>query len=596
MLKKVLAFSLLMLLFAWGAAFSQDISSEKTVPITSVSPDQSDSSGDSNLKEKGVGAKETSHQESQSHGEKGDGHGNLGRTLPVWSTLPFVGILLSIAFFPLFAPHFWHNHFPKVSAFWAFAFAIPFLAFYSDNAWLSVLGILLPVAPSILIFTVKEKQKKIGAMVALVISGVVCMSIMHAVGGSAWFEILHIYLLDYIPFIILLWALYTVAGGLVVTGTLRGSPIVNFSILLLGVLMASWIGTTGAAMFLIRPLIRANSWRKRKVHIIVFFIFLVANIGGALTPLGDPPLFLGFLHNVDFFWTFNLLPQMVFASVFLLGVFLFMDIYYYRKEGNPPDDGERKPIRVHGLYNFIFLGGIILSVLISGSADLGEKTILGVHQSLQNLLRDALLVTMGVLSLAITPTTLRKKNEFTWAPILEVAYLFAGIFMTIIPALAILKAGSQGALAVLVDNVSTPERYFWATGILSSFLDNAPTYLTFFNSALGKSYSHLYPLLDEKVVVPYLMAAPGEIVNGVAMAKDCASTTPCGGFKYLSAISAGAVFMGANTYIGNAPNFMVKSIAEEAGIPMPSFFGYIIKFSLPILIPLFVAVSFIFYS
>lgn len=528
----------------------------------------------------------------------GHGHADFGKELPLWSTIPFVGILLSIALFPLLAPRFWHHHFPKVSAFWAFAFALPFLAAYSDNAGLSILGLLLPIAPFILLFTLKEKQGKIGAMVALVISTVVCMSILHAVGGNAWYQILHIYIIDYIPFIILLWALYTIAGGMVVTGSLRGSPFVNLIMLLIGTLLASWVGTTGAAMLLIRPLIRANKWRTNKVHIIVFFIFLVANVGGALTPLGDPPLFLGFLHGVSFFWTIKLLPQMVFVSVVLLALFFIMDTIYYRKETEePPEDGEQAPLRVKGLYNFIFLGGVVGSVLMSGSYNLGESVILGVHQTIQNLLRDALLVTMGILSLAITPTALRKQNEFTWAPIQEVAYLFAGIFMTIIPALAILKAGSDGAMADLVNAVNSPIRYFWATGILSSFLDNAPTYLTFFNSALGNCYGHLFAGINESVVVPYLMGQAGDVVNGVTLISDCSSSSasPCGGFKYLAAISAGAVFMGANTYIGNAPNFMVKSIAEESGIPMPSFFGYMLKYSLPILIPLYVAVSLIFY-
>ena len=521
-----------------------------------------------------------SHGAPAEHEPPGAGHAKpeLGKSLPLWSVIPFVGILLSIALFPLIAPHFWHQHFPKVSAFWAFVFALPFLAAYSDNAVVSVIALLIPIGPFIMACSVLDRPRALwGAMFALFISTFVCLFILHGVGGAAWLEILHIYIVDYIPFIILLWALYTVAGGMVITGTLRGSPLTNTTILVIGTAMASWIGTTGAAMLLIRPILRANKWRRRKVHIIVFFIFLVANIGGSLTPLGDPPLFLGFLHGVSFFWTFNLLPHMILVSVLLLVVFFLLDSYMYRREGSPPDDGESSPIRVKGLINLVFLAGVVGSVLASGMIELEEVNILGVNQQLQNLLRDGMLVTMGVLSLALTRNELRKANEFTWAPIQEVAYLFAGIFMTIIPALAILKAGSDGALAFLVNAVQTPAHYFWATGMLSSFLDNAPTYLTFFSSAQGM----LYPGVPEAQAVPYLM---GRVIEGVPS-----------GAEYLVAISAGAVFMGANTYIGNAPNFMVKSIAEEAGVPMPSFLGYVFKYSLPILVPLFVVVGLIFF-
>lgn len=527
------------------------------------------------------------HSDSPSEGHDGQAHENagvhggedLGKILPLWSIIPFVGILLSIALFPLLAPHFWHYHFPKVSAFWAFAFALPFLAAYSDKPWFAIVALILPVGPFIMVFSNKLKPSHLwGRLFALFVATFVCMFILHGVGGSAWYEILHIYIIDYIPFIILLWALYTVAGGMMVTGTLRGSPMVNTIMLLLGTVMASWVGTTGAAMLLIRPLLRANKWRRNKVHVIVFFIFLVANIGGSLTPLGDPPLFLGFLHGVSFFWTFNLFPHMLLLSIALLIVFYIFDTIQYRKEESPPEEeGIPEPIRVRGLYNIIFLVGIVGSVLMSGILDMGDVTILGVHQKIQGLLRDALLITMGVMSLAVTPNVLRKKNEFTWAPIQEVAYLFAGIFMTIIPALAILRAGSDGALAFLADSVNSPWQYFWATGLLSSFLDNAPTYLTFFSSAQGK----LYPGVPEISAVQYLM---GNVQEGVT-----------NGFQYLAAISAGAVFMGANTYIGNAPNFMVKSIAEEAGIPMPSFFGYMFKYSIPILVPLFIVVTLVFF-
>ncbi len=458
-----------------------------------------------------------------------DGHSEglaLGEQLALWTTIPFLGILLSIALFPLIAPHFWHKHFPKVSAFWALLFAIPFLIAYKDQAI---------------------------------------------------YQILHIYLLDYIPFIILLWGLFTVSGGILVKGTLKGTPVVNVLLILIGTLLSSWIGTTGSAMVMIRPLIRANEHRKHKVHLIVFFIFLVANIGGSLTPLGDPPLFLGFLHGVSFFWTFNLFPDMMVASGILLILLYAFDTYYYRKEKNLPTDPEEKsPIRIEGAYNFLMLGGIIVGVLFSGFVHLPHVNVFGVHMAIQGIVRDVWIVFMGLLSLKLTSKEIREGNGFSWFPIQEVAYLFAGIFMTIIPALAILQAGDKGAFAALVNAVKEPSHYFWVTGGLSSFLDNAPTYLTFFNSALGK------------------LGLTEMQIREAFIAGDVTTKFP-EFLSYLKAISVGAVFMGANTYIGNAPNFMVKSIAEESGISMPSFFGYILKYSLPILIPVFIIITIIFF-
>ena len=445
---------------------------------------------------------------------------DIGTLLPLWSVLPFAGILLSLALIPLFAPHFWEHHFPKVSAFWALVFAVPFLYFFREVA-------------------------------------------VH--------EIAHIIIIDYIPFILLLWALFTVSGGIHVKGTLKGSPGVNTLILLIGTILASFIGTTGASMLMIRPILRSNAWRQYKVHTVVFFIFLVSNIGGVLTPLGDPPLFLGFLHSVPFFWTLKLLPQMIFASFILLGMYFILDSFYYKKEDKLAlESPEIEPLKIEGVHNFIFLAGIIGGVLFSGMVKLGEVNIFGIHQSYENLIRDAVLIIMGFSSLVSTKREIRQGNEFTWAPILEVAYLFAGIFMTIIPALAILKAGENGALAFLIKSINTPAQYFWASGALSSFLDNAPTYLTFLNSEIGK----FYPGMPESQAVARLIAER---------------------IPYLAAISAGAVFMGANTYIGNAPNFMVKSIAEEAGVKMPGFFGYMFKYSIPILLVLFIIMTFVFF-
>ncbi len=318
---------------------------------------------------------------------------------------------------------------------------------------------------------------------------------------------------------------------------MRGSPKVNLVLLLIGTILASWIGTTGAAMVLIRPLLRANAWRRYKVHTVVFFIFLVANIGGSLTPLGDPPLFLGFLHGVPFFWvTTHLLSEMLLVSGLLLAIYFALDTWYMRKEGTPPDDGVKEPLKIEGLHNLLFLLGIMGGVLFSGSVKLAHIPIMGhLHLEVQNLVRDLFLILMGVLSLRTTAKVIREKNEFSWFPIQEVAYLFAGIFMTIIPALAILQAGKAegAALAGLVEFVKTPVHYFWITGGLSSFLDNAPTYLTFFNTALG---SFGMP----ESAVPGMLGYLGDNLVNHDFIED------------LKAISSGAVFMGAMTYIGNA--------------------------------------------
>ena len=468
--------------------------------------------------EHGVDASDDAHGDA-AHGDAAHGHPNLGKILPLWSCIPFAFMLLSIALCPLIFPEFWHHHFGKVSAFWVACLAIPFLI---------------------------------------------------AFRGLAVYEILHIILADYVPFIILLWSLYTVSGGILLRGTLRGTPIVNTIILTIGTLLASWMGTTGAAMLLIRPFLRANSHRKNRTFMVVFFIFVVANVGGSLTPLGDPPLFLGFLHGVSFFWTFKILPHMLVVAGVLLAIYFILDTYFYKKEGVQPPEGEKVPLKLEGIHNFLFLGGVVGAVLMSGMVDWGEVTTLGIHRATQDWVRDGLLIVMGILSLVTTPMSLREDNDFTWFPIIEVAYLFIGIFITMIPALLILKAGSDGALALLINAVKEPVHYFWVTGALSGFLDNAPTYLTFFNTVLGS----FYPGMSEAEAVPLLMTERT---------------------IYLQAISAGAVFFGAFSYIGNAPNFMVRSIAEEAGTPMPSFFGYILKYSLVFLVPCFVLVTLIFF-
>jgi len=471
---------------------------------------------------KDIHAAEESHEHAKAgHGGHG-GHINLGEVLPLWSCIPFACMLFSIALFPLLAPKFWHHHFGKISAFWAATIAIPFVIAFK---------------------------------------------------GVAVHEILHIILADYVPFIILLWALFTVSGGIMLKGTLRGTPIVNTIMILIGTLLASWMGTTGAAMLLIRPFLKANEYRKNRTFMVVFFIFLVANIGGSLTPLGDPPLFLGFLHGVSFFWTFKIMSHMLVTAGILLVIYFFLDSYHYKKEGlssAPVEEGEKEPLKLVGIHNFLFLGGIVGSVLMSGIVDWGDVNTLGIHRAVQDWVRDGLLIVMGILSLITTSKKIHEDNDFSWFPIIEVGYLFIGIFITMVPCLLILKAGLKGELAFLIAAVKEPMHYFWVTGTLSGFLDNAPTYLTFFNTALGA----FYPGMSEAQAVPLLMTESS---------------------IYLKAISAGAVFFGSFSYIGNAPNFMVRSIAEEAGTPMPSFFGYIIKFSLVYLLPTFVVVTLIFF-
>lgn len=448
------------------------------------------------------------------------GHYHLdGSALSALWVVPFAGMLLSIAIGPLAVPHFWEHHFGKVAIFWSIVFLAPcFLAF--------------------------------GA-------------------GVTMFTALETMLIEYVPFIVLLLALFTIAGGIRLTGTLVGTPAVNTGILAVGAVLASLMGTTGAAMLLIRPLLRANAHRKYRVHTIVFFIFLVANIGGSLTPLGDPPLFLGFLHGVDFFWTAqHLFVKTGFMVLTLLAIYFILDSVLCKKAGHlkPDLEGPQEPFGFLGKVNFILLAGVVGMVLVSGlwQSDIAFPIWGGIELTLPDLMRDLVLLGLAFLSLKLTPYEIRRGNDFTWGPIKEVAKLFAGIFITMVPAITILRAGETGALRDLVALVSANgepvnHMYFWLTGCLSSFLDNAPTYLVFFNLAGGDA-AHLMHEIP---------------------------TT-------LAAISAGAVFMGANTYIGNAPNFMVKSIATEQGVKMPSFFGYM-AWSMGILVPLFLIVTFVFF-
>ncbi|HOW82829.1 MAG TPA: sodium:proton antiporter, partial [Spirochaetota bacterium] len=412
-----------------------------------------------------------------------------GKDLSLLWALPFLGILLSIAIFPLLAPHFWHHHYGKVSLFWGLVLFIAFTIGFGPN--------------------------------------------------TSFFYLVETYLGEFIPFITLLLALFTVAGGIRLKGELVGTPRLNTLLIFIGTFLASWMGTTGAAMLMIRPVIRANEWRKHKIHVIIFFIFLVANIGGSLTPLGDPPLFLGFLKGVKFFWTTtHMLPIMGVATVILLALFFVIDTIYYKRETERPATlpGGAK-IAIDGKANFILLAGIVGAVIFSGlwHSDINNPadvaiTAWGTGMLTKGTLAQVIiLLTITVLSVKITSKETRDGNGFSWAPIIEVAKLFATIFITMVMPIAMLKAGVDGPLGAIVSQVTADgqpvnKAFFWATGALSSFLDNAPTYVVFFNTAGG---------------------------NAAQLMSELPQT--------LLAISAGAVFMGANTYIGNAPNFMVKS-------------------------------------
>jgi Na+/H+ antiporter NhaD/arsenite permease-like protein len=425
--------------------------------------------------------------------------------------LPFAGLLLTVAAGPTLFAALWHAHYGKIAALWA----------------------ALALAPIAIVYGLAAAAE----------------SLTHALLG------------EFLSFIVVLFALYTVAGGIVVSGSLRGTPLVNTAILAFGTCIASIVGTTGAAMILIRPVIRANERRRHRAHVIVFFIILVANVGGALSPLGDPPLFVGFLRGVDFFWTAqHLWLQTISVAASVLALFLIVD--WFLREKSEIETVSTEPIRIRGAINLVLIAAIIGAILLSAVWKPGiALTILGTRLELQNLARDGALIVIALLSLSLTPDEHRAENGFTWEPIREVAKLFAAIFVAIAPVLAMLQAGRNGQFAFLLTAVTANDgqphqvAYFWLTGLLSAFLDNAPTYLVFFELAGG---------------------------NAAALMGPLAGT--------LAAISMGAVYMGALTYIGNAPNLMVYAIAEERGIRMPSFFGYFLWASL-ILVPLFLLLT-----
>jgi len=412
-------------------------------------------------------------------------------SFPIWTVLFFTVLILSIAVMPLINSEWWGNNYRYVS-----------------------IGLAIPAA---VIVVFKDFSL-----------------LLHAI-------------IEYISFIILLGSLFVISGGIVIRISARGKPLLNSIILFIGAVFASFIGTTGASMVLIRPLIKVNRWRKNVSHIFIFFIFLVSNIGGLLTPLGDPPLFLGFLKGVPFTWTFRLLPFWVITACILIILFYVFDRHYIKKEQmeritSPKKIEGAKKLEIRGKINFLFLGAVLFAFFLPA------------------ILREIVMIAAAVLSVYFTPVVLREENGFTYHPIIEVAVLFIGIFVTMIPALKILEVNGDRL------GVDTPWKFFWATGILSSFLDNAPTYLVFMSTA--KSLAVL------KNITAGLVAGVPEV--------------------FLKAISAGAVFMGANTYVGNGPNFMVKAICEENDITMPSFFRYML-WSVAILVPIFIIITFLFF-
>jgi len=418
----------------------------------------------------------------------------------IWA-LPFAGLLLSIALWPLVNPHFWEAHYGKVTAFWSALFLVALLIHFGPRATLQ--------------------------------------------------ELLGTVFNTYLPFVILLIALFTVTGGIHLRGNLAGTPLVNTGIIFVATALASWVGTTGASMLFIRPLLRANMYRRYRVHSVIFFIVLAANVGGSLTPLGDPPIFLGFLAGVDFFWTTtHLFGPMVFLTISLLLVHYFLDAYLYKKEDHQLLDEHRGAdvkLSLEGWQvNLPLLACIAGAVLLSGNWKPGIHIPLfgEVYMELQNVARDLLLLMIIILSGRLTNFAIRERNAFTWDPMREVVKLFLGIFICLIPIIAILKAGKDGDMGFIIDILNTDGKpdnmvYFWLTGVLSTFLDNAPTFLVFFNIAGGD---------------------PQVLMNELA--------------QTLLAITCGTVFMGANTYISNAPNLMVRSLAENLGVRMPSFFAY----------------------
>lgn len=428
----------------------------------------------------------------------------LGVEIPLLTLLPFVLMLASIAVFPLFWNHFWEKNRNKL-----------------------IIALILSVPIIIYMFATGLEEKLLETIV-----------------------------FDYLPFIILLGSLFTITGGIYLSGDIEASPTINTLFLAIGAVLASFMGTTGAAMLLIRPMIQTNKERTFKVHTILFFIGIIANCGGLLTPLGDPPLFMMYLRGAPFTWFFSLFKEWLFANGLLLVIYFIVDSYYYKKEPESAkirDAQNIRPIKLQGKLNFIWLLGVVLSV-----AFLNEHyfEFIGRNEYFK-FIREGAIVAMGALSLLFTTKLTRESNNFTWEPIKEVGYLFLGIFITMVPCLLFLESSAKTL------GVENPNQFYYYTGLLSSFLDNTPTAVTFHSLALG------------------LGIQTGSLVAGIPEA-------------LLRAISIGAVMFGSMTYIGNGPNFMVKAVAEENNIKMPGFFTYIFKFSLIVLLPVFIIVELLF--
>lgn len=424
--------------------------------------------------------------------------------ISILSLIPFMLMLLSIAVFPLFWNHFWEKNRNKL-----------------------YIAIILSIPVIIYLF----------------------------VNGFSH-QLIHTMVFDYVPFLILLGALFTITGGIFLTGDIEAKPSINTLFLGIGAVLASFMGTTGAAMLLIRPIIQTNKERTFKVHTILFFIGIVANCGGLLTPLGDPPLFMMYLRGAPFTWFFNLAPEWFVTNALLLIIYYFVDVYYHKKEPASAilrDETNIRPIKIQGKRNFIFLVGVVLAV-----AFVNEQyfSFININPYFK-FVREAAIFLMAYLSMQFTPKLLRTSNNFTWGPIEEVAYLFLGIFITMVPALLYLEVNAKNL------GVQSVNQFYYYTGLLSSFLDNTPTAVTFHSLALGLGIN------------------TGNLVAGIPEV-------------LLKAISTGAVFFGAMTYIGNGPNFMVKAVAEENNIKMPHFFAYMFKFSLIVLLPIFILIQLLF--
>ena len=423
-------------------------------------------------------------------------------SIPLLSLVPFILMLLSIAIFPLFWNHFWEKNINKL-----------------------IIAIILSIPIVIYLLTSGLSHKLIETMV-----------------------------FDYIPFIILLGALFTITGGIYLSGDIEATPTVNSIFMGIGAVLASFMGTTGAAMLLIRPVIQTNKERQFKVHTILFFIAIIANCGGLLTPLGDPPLFMMYLRGAHFTWFLKLIPEWFFTNLTLLIIYFIFDTYYHKKEPAKAialDKSVIRPIRLHGKLNFYWLVGVVLAV-----AFLNEQYLPFIkHNEYFKFIREGAIVVMAICSLLFTPKLTRESNNFTWEPIKEVAYLFFGIFITMVPCLLYLEVNAKAL------GVTLAHQFYYYTGALSSFLDNTPTAVTFHSLA-----------------------------EGLGLAKEVAGIPE----EILKAISVAAVMFGSMTYIGNGPNFMVKAVAEENNIKMPSFFAYMYKFSLLVLLPIFIIIELLF--